>query len=144
MQLRQLVSVHSDILSPTYREFWDKNALQKHLSDLFRCAYMNSAGSPEIKLSTRLIGEINGHKIKSAESENCLRLYIAESYTMQYGKIRVTNARNGATYLMSPNRIIVNSKGYQVYPPLSGRQKSALDKFIKSAYQTIYCTQKTK
>lgn len=144
MELKPHVCVHSDIFERTDREFWDQNVFRKYMSQLFSSAYLATMDRPIINLTTRLVGEIDGHKIKSMESENGLKIFVSEDYDMQYGCPCTTNRRTGRPIILSPRIVIVNSTGRQVFPPLSGRKKSELDKFIKNAFQTIYRVEKTK
>lgn len=144
MELKPHVCVHSDIFERTDREFWDQNVFRKYMSQLFSSAYLATMDRPIINLTTRLVGEVDGHKIKSMESENGLKIFVSEDYDMQYGKPRTINRRTGRPIILSDKIVIVNSAGRQIYPPLSGRQKSELDKFTKNAFQTIYRVDKTK
>ncbi len=144
MELKPLVCVHSDIFERTDREFWDRAAFQKYMPELFSSAYLSTMDKPVIKLTTRLFGEIDGHKIKSMESDTGLEIFVSEDYDMRYGRPCTINRRTGRQIILSPKIVIINSAGRQVYPPLSGRQKSELDKFTKMAFQTIYRIEKTK
>ncbi len=144
MELKPHVCVHSDIFERTDREFWDRAAFQKYMPELFSSAYLATMDKPLIKLTTRLVGEIDGHKIRSVESEHGLEIFVSEDYNIKYGCPCTTNRRTGRPIILSPRIVIVNSVGRQIYPPLSGRKKSELDKFTKNAFQTIYRVEKTK
>ncbi len=144
MELKPQIVVTSDILNPSYREFWDRKAFQKYMNELFNYAYASTMDSPIIKLSTRLVGSVDGHQIKSEVSDNGMKIFVSEDYNMQYGKPATTNRRTGREIILSKNTVIINRAGRQVYPPLSGRQKSELDKFIRNVFQTVYRVEKTK
>ena len=144
MYLKPIVCIHHDFLECANCEFSDRGAFQKYMSELFNAAYFSTIGKPIITLKTRLIGDIDGHKIKSIESNNGLKIFVSEDYATQNGHLCTVNRRTGHSVILPNDTVIVNRSGRQVYPPLSGRQKSELDKFTKNVFQTVYHITKTK
>ena len=143
MKIETVIRFRHDILLPPVAEFDQVREINKYFRALCRYSGCSTMGVPVITVSTRLSGNIDGHKFES-DAKPGLRFFVSETCDATPGGLRVTNARTGKVEHLSADYIVVNSRARQIYPPLSGKQKSAFDKFIKTALCTRYEISKVK
>lgn len=140
MKMELKTVIYIDINTQTKFTISDEKTLHQTLSGLWSQIYKLKHSHPIFCLEHRLVGTIDGCRVQSVpDTGKKLSIYVADNCETKDGKVFVSNGIDGRKDINISNcYTVINSAGKQLYPPLEKNQETALDKFIREAYNTKY------
>lgn len=140
MKMELKTVIYIDINTQTKFTISDEKTLHQTLSGLWSKIYKLKHSHPIFCLEHRLVGTIDGCRVQSVpDTGKKLPIYVADNCETKDGKVFVSNGIDGRKDINISNYYtVINTAGKQLYPPLEKNQETALDKFIREAYNTKY------